>query len=181
MEINNTGTAPNNEVILQDAIDIDGTLNIIAGELDVGSDNDITISGNWINSGGTFDEQTGTVIFDGQEQSLLSSETFYNFNMTLTTAATGTLYVEEGTTMAITGEMRLRGFDAANRLFLRSTNTGNPWTIDPSGTRANNYLNVRDSVNVDGAIINPPNSVDAGNTVNWFRTGPLRGAIIIVD
>lgn len=181
VEINNTGTAPNNEVILQDAIDIDGTLNIIAGELDVGSDNDITISGNWINSGGTFDEQTGTVIFDGQEQSLLSSETFYNFNMTLTTAATGTLYVEEGTTMAITGEMRLRGFDAANRLFLRSTNTGNPWTIDPSGTRANNYLNVRDSVNVDGSLINPPNSVDAGNTVNWFRTGPLRGAIIIVD
>lgn len=181
VEINNTGTAPDNEVILQDALDVDGTLNIIAGELDVGTDNGITLAGNWINSGGTFDEQTGTVTFDGQQQSLLSSETFYNFDMTLTTAATGTLFVEEGTTMAITGEMRLRGFDAGNRLFLRSTNMGNPWNIDPSGTRANNYLNVRDSINVDGSLINPPNSVDAGNTVNWFRAGPLRGAIIIVD
>lgn len=181
LEINNSAAAPNNNVTLQDDLDIDGTLRIMAGVLDVGTDNAINIAGNWVNSGGIFEEQTGTVYFDGQEQSLLSSESFYNFNKILPVAASGTLYIEEAATLTITGEMRMRGFDGTHLLYLRSTNAGNQWNINPTGTRSNNYLNVQDSINLDGVIINPPNSMDAGNTVNWFRTGPLRGAVIIVD
>ncbi len=66
---------------LQDGLDINGDLSIVAGELSVGTNQMINISGDWENFGGVFTAQNGTVVFDGASgiQNILTSETFNNF------------------------------------------------------------------------------------------------------
>ncbi|MBZ0167762.1 MAG: LamG domain-containing protein, partial [Candidatus Omnitrophica bacterium] len=65
---------------LQTDLDVDGTLRLNAGTLDVSAANNyqINVGGNWENFGGVFDEQLGSVVFDGADQEIPAAETFYN-------------------------------------------------------------------------------------------------------
>ncbi len=65
---------------MESALDIDNDLTIAGGTVDVSGTNfAINIQGDWTNSGGTFNEQAGTVTFDGTAtQGITGAETFYN-------------------------------------------------------------------------------------------------------
>ena len=57
---------------LQDNLDVNGTLWLAAGELDVDVTNDrsVNVGGNWLNYGGVFDEHQGTVTLDGTDHDI---------------------------------------------------------------------------------------------------------------
>ena len=61
--INNTGTPPNDDIVLVDALDVNGTISIVDGDLDANTnDQNISVGGNWIVGGsGSFDAGTSTV------------------------------------------------------------------------------------------------------------------------
>lgn len=75
MEIEATGT-----YTLEGILDIDNDLTLSSGILDVDSTNNykLYIGNDWINSGGTFTEQSGEVEFDGADGSTSGTETFYD-------------------------------------------------------------------------------------------------------
>ena len=50
---------------LQDALDVNGTLTLNAGELNTGSNQRVTASGSWENNGGVFTVNSSDVVFDG--------------------------------------------------------------------------------------------------------------------
>ena len=163
-----TGSAT---LTLQDAMDVNGTLMINSGTLRAGS-NTINVGGNWDRNGGTFTAQTSTVTFDGTNQRITSSEDFYNFSKVVSSADTMTFF--SSGTLTIDGTMRMQGA-AGQLLSLRSSESGSLWKIDPSGMRLNDYLDVQDSDNIDSTIINPSNSTDSDNNVNWFASETVSG------
>ncbi|MBZ0167611.1 MAG: LamG domain-containing protein, partial [Candidatus Omnitrophica bacterium] len=90
---------------LQTDLDIDGTLMINSGELDIGSNRNINVAGNWMNHGGVFDEKTGTVTFDVQSGTVFVQEmqTFYHVTIDDTPGGTGT--VEQYSPLDINGTL----------------------------------------------------------------------------
>ena len=105
---------------LQDAIDIDGDLIIHVGSL-VANGNDITLAGSWVNTGGVFDEgSAGTVTFDGDDQWIEFSESFYNFSKN-DASGSNTLFVGRSATVTVSNILSLSGQSGANRLLLRSS------------------------------------------------------------
>ncbi len=87
---------------LSGPIDVDGDLTISGtATLDVDNTNNygITLAGNWSNSG-TFDEQNGTVIFNGANAATIVNtigETFYN--LTINTTAANALTLNDDVTV----------------------------------------------------------------------------------
>ncbi|MBZ0167051.1 MAG: hypothetical protein K8I00_09615, partial [Candidatus Omnitrophica bacterium] len=90
---------------LQDNLDVNGTLGLHAGELDVDVSNDrsVNVVGNWNNFGGVFDEHQGTVRLDGADQDIPASETFYNLRKTAATAQT--LTIGKDSTLTVTSTL----------------------------------------------------------------------------
>ncbi|MCA9402288.1 MAG: DUF2341 domain-containing protein [Candidatus Omnitrophica bacterium] len=164
---------------LNDDLDINNNFTLFDGAVSAGT-RDITIAGDWQNFGGQFSPGTGRVTFDGTAQSIPASSTFYQFDKTV--AATDILTFGEGSTLVVTGSVRMQGA-SGNLLLLRSSDSGTRWRITPPVTKPISFVNVQDSFNTSPSDINPANSVDNGNNVRWFpaRTGPLKGAIIFVD
>lgn len=171
---------------LQTNLDIDGTLRLNAGTLDAGSNRQINLGGDWENFGGVFVEQAGTVVLDGADQHVPSSETFYNLTKTLSAAPSRTLTFGRQSTVTISNTLNLQGFDGANRLNLRSSSVGVRFNVNvPSATQTVRYLDVQDSEAL-GNNIRANNSTESGNTDKQEATphwifGPLRGAVMIVD
>ena len=63
---------------LADALEIDGSLKIVSGTLDVsGSGHKITMGGSWINTGGSFVSRTGMVEFNGVDKIESNGSAFY--------------------------------------------------------------------------------------------------------
>ncbi|MFA6256700.1 MAG: hypothetical protein WCT29_00090 [Candidatus Paceibacterota bacterium] len=61
--------------------DVNGNLTITAGTLDATASNyNINVAGNWSNSG-TFTPRSGTVTFDGTDQTITGDTTFYNLTI----------------------------------------------------------------------------------------------------
>lgn len=158
---------------LNAALDVNGTLTITAGILDVSTSNyAITVGGNWSNSG-TFTARSGTVTLDGADQTLSGTTTFYNLTKTITgIARTLTFSSGSANTQTIKNTLTLKGASDA-RLFLRSTSAGTQWRIGPEGTRSVEYLDVQDSHNVnDTAISCLTGCVDSRNNTNWLFASP---------
>lgn len=164
---------------LIDDVDIDNNFTLFDGTVSAGT-RDITIAGDWQNFGGQFSPGTGRVTFDGADQEIPASSTFYQFDKSVT--STDTLTFGEGSTLVVTGSVRLQGA-SGNLLLLRSSDSGTQWRITPPAVKPISFVNVQDSFNTSPSDINPTDSVDNGNNVRWFptRTGPLKGAIIFVD
>jgi hypothetical protein len=130
----------------------------------------LTLSGNFVNSG-TFEYGTSTVALDGLGQTVSGTTTFYNLEKKLPTGSLTegerTLIFGAGQTFTVKNTATLEG-NAANLLRLRSSTLGTQWKFDPSGTRSISYVDVEDSNNISATFIDPPNSVNAGNTTRWF-------------
>jgi fibronectin-binding autotransporter adhesin len=139
------------------AIDINGNLTITAGTLVAGTATTITVFGNWTNNG-TFTGGSGTVIFDGNNntQTLTGTTTFNN--LTINHTGTGNV-TAGGSTLTVSGLARVQG-----GTFI-SSSTFNNVQIDSGqsfqGTNAT-------TMNVSGNWTNNGGTFTAnGNTVNF--------------
>ncbi|MCM8790745.1 MAG: filamentous hemagglutinin N-terminal domain-containing protein, partial [Candidatus Omnitrophica bacterium] len=153
---------------------------IVSGDIYLGGTlNDggytINLAGNWYQSGLGALNATGLVNFNGTDQAIYGSTTFHDIEK-----MTGgvTLTFEKGSTQVITGEMKLQGFAATpeGRLKLRSSEDDEDgaiddrWYIDPQGSRAIQYLDVKDSecINATPIIASGTGSLNSGNNVDWI-------------
>ncbi len=134
----------------------------------------ITFSGNWDNNG-TFTPGTSSVVLNGTNQQLYGSATFNNLTKSVTSAAT--LTFEAGQTTTVSGAATLNGA-SGQLLTLASSSPGTHWniTITASGSKTISYVSVSWS-NASGSDashkpINPSNSTDGGNNVDWFGGTP---------
>jgi len=155
----------------------DGALNVggdvaVTGTLTVGSGS-INLIGNWSNSG-TFTPGTSTVTFNGANQTISGSTTFYKLTKSVTTPATpATLTFQGGSTnkTTITNTLTLNGI-SGQLLSLRSDSAAQ-WEIDPLGTRTIQYLDVQGSKNVNTADIDArgKNCTNSTDNTKWIFDG----------
>ncbi|WP_459925270.1 choice-of-anchor U domain-containing protein, partial [Desulfatiferula olefinivorans] len=131
---------------------------------------DMTVLGHWDNRGILLHNHHA-VIFDGTGQSLSGDTIFHHLTKTVSVA--DTLIFTAGSTTTIEGTLTLQGA-AGQRLFLRSSVTDAPWTIDPQSTRALAFLDVRDSTNANASVIDVQtlNCLDSGNNSDWLFDVP---------
>jgi len=130
--------------------------------LNLGS-NTLTVSGDFYIYG-IFTAGLGTVVIDDATQvTNIYGTTFTDF----TCITPGKIInVQAGSTETITGVLTLTGAKG-NPIILRSTIDGIQWKLDPQGTWNVSYVDVKDSVNLNSADINPIGIIDSGNTVRW--------------
>ena len=155
-------------------MDINGTLTLSGGSFTATSGT-MSIAGDFAHPSGTFAHNSGTIILDGTGQIISGSTSFNNLTKTVTTA--DTLTFEAGSTQTIVGTVTLAGAEG-NLLSLRSSSAGTRWnfTVNAGTTKTISYVDVQDS-NASGSDatqkpINPTNSVNSGNTVDWFPLLP---------
>jgi len=149
---------------LNGSIDLDGNLTLSLGTL-VAPSGDFAISGDFARTNGTFTHSSGRVIFDGAETAIISGSTiFHDFYCAI---AGKQLTFTADTTQIIKGTLTLTG-TAENRLLLRSSADETQWNIDPQGTKAVSYVDVKDSNNINSTVIGASGSKDRGNNTNWY-------------
>ncbi len=142
---------------------------------------DITVSGNWDNGGGTFTHNDHKVTFDGEDQVILGSTTFYDAEKTVTSAAT--LTFDAGTTTNVENDLTLQGA-AGELLSLRSNTPGTQWKLNATNAPTIAYLDVQDSNNTSGTDIDArnSNSIDSDNNNGWiFNTAPTVSTQAVTD
>ncbi len=130
-----------------------------------------TVAGNWTHSGGTFNNASGKVTFDGTGQTMAGSTTFYRLRKVM--AAADTLTLTAGTTQTVSNDLTLSGA-SGQLLSLRSTSSGSQANISltAGGTQSINFMDVKDN-NASGGVtlVARSSSVDSGNNTNWTFGG----------
>lgn len=142
----------------------------------------ITASGD-IDNQGTYTANTSTFIMNGANKSITGSWTFWHF--TKAVAVADILTFEDGETYTFGGNVTINGA-VGQLLSLVSANPGTQWffTMSAGSVKTNlSYLSVTDSdaSNSDDTPIDPSNSEDGGNNVDWFPSGettPFRSSRI---
>ncbi len=163
--------------VLNAALDVNADLNLAGGTLDtnVGGNYAINVFGNWSNTG-NFLARNGSVILDGNNQTISGSSTFYNLRKTEVTnnATDTTLSFAAGTTQTINSLLTLDGLDADDRINLVSAAPGTQWRLNltASASKAIDFIRVSDS---DASLsdpshnpVSPISAIDAGNNIGWF-------------
>ncbi len=149
-----------------------GNLTNTAGTLDVTASNfAINLTGNWSNSG-TFTSRSGTVTFNGVDQSISGTTSFHNLTKVESTndSTNSTWTFPASTTTTVTNIWTVDGLDANDQILLVSSSPSTRWNISPNGTRTIDYATVTDSNNTSSTIINEFSDVtvtDGGNDIRW--------------
>lgn len=136
----------------------------------------ISVRGNWDNSG-TFTYNTSTVNFDGTgNQQILGDTTFYDLNITTSSAKDITFEAGSTTSVAANGSLTLEG-QSGKFLTLKSSSTGTAWNlqVSTSGTSHSvSYVKVSDSDASGYTQINAMDgtSDDDGRNINWLFPEP---------
>jgi len=151
-------------------INVDNNLTIEDGTFTAPTN--LTVGGDFKIDGGAFNHNNGTVIFDDATKiSHIYGTTFYNLK-----CETGGKEIRFSTdsTKTVEGNLTLTG-GPGMYIKLRSIEDGTQWSIDPQGDITVYAVDVKDSNNLNGNVINPPNSTNSGNNTNWFTgdTPPL--------
>ncbi len=149
-------------------LDLDGSFSNTAGTVNANGKN-MTVGGNWANTG-TFTAGSNSVVFDGANQSISGSTTFYDFAKTVTSAATLTL--PSTLEQIVTHHLTLQGA-AGQLLTIKSDVNGSQHkiTLQSGGLQTLSYLNVNDSDASNGlALVAGATSVNTtpGTNVNWI-------------
>ncbi|MBP9891235.1 MAG: hypothetical protein KBG84_04965, partial [Planctomycetes bacterium] len=127
------------------------------------SSGNITVNGNFTNSG-TFNSNLGTVTFASTAASTLAGNSSFR---NLTCTQTGkTLYFTAGSTTTVTGTLTLTGA-TGSRINLRSTSASSVWNINDAGTENVTAVDVQDS-NATNSINAQGDSNNSGNNTNWI-------------
>ncbi|MEN8228249.1 MAG: hypothetical protein ABFS38_08855, partial [Bacteroidota bacterium] len=108
------------------SLDVNGDLTIDGSSVLDASAYSINLAGNWINLGGTFDEQTGTVVLDGTtDQNITGAETFYN----LTFSNTSDLYINNSVAASNNLSMNGGNIYAQGNILTIGTGAGSPGSL----------------------------------------------------
>jgi hypothetical protein len=134
-----------------------------AGNVDA-TNRTLRVVGNWSWNGGQFLSTGSTVIFTGTHQFISGNTTFGN--LTKMVSAADTLTFAAGSTQTITGTLTLRGA-FGQPLSLRSSVPNQKWFINPRLTVLA-FLDVKDSQNLNGALLAPANSSNSGGNTGWI-------------
>jgi hypothetical protein len=149
--------------------DINGNLTLKNGaalNCDGINDPNIHLAGNWINNGGSFFPGNNMVILDGANQTLSGTNEFYNLTKTAGSDVQLTFSAGTYNRTTVGGTLNLQG-SSDQLLSLASSVDGTQWEVDPQGTRVLNYLDVKDSKNINTSNINACTLVNSGNNTNW--------------
>lgn len=120
-------------------------------------------------TGGLFKPGMSTVVLDGINQTISGDTVFYNLEKTA--ACPGdTLKFEAGSLQTILGRLTLKGSEGC-LLALRSTQDGQPWYIDPQGTRNVSFASIKDMHNISFIDILTTQSHDDGGNSPGVRFG----------
>jgi len=154
---------------LDDPLSLSGSLTFTAGTLNAGTGSyTITLSGSFLNPGGTFTSRSGSVVLMGRNQSVTGSNTLYTLTKTLPSSTFDVLSFGAGNTQTIRGTLTLKATSCTNPLYLRSTSPGTQWFINaPTNSLA--YLDVWDSNNTNATALRTTGNNRANNT-NWTFT-----------
>ncbi len=148
--------------------DVDGNLTITSGTFKDGGKT-VYLAGNWSNSG-TF-TPTGTLYLNGGNQTISGSSTFNN--ITKTPSSQQTLTFENSQTQTVNGTLTLKGVSSDSRLLLRSNSNGTAWKMNPTGTRSVEYLDIKDSNNLNSTEIQCTSGcADSGGNTRWLFALP---------
>ena len=141
---------------------------------------DITVSGNWSNSG-AFTPGENKVTLDGTDQTLSGVTSFYDLTKNVNSADTLTFTSGSTNKTTITNTLNLTGESGEQLLSLRSSSDDAQWEIDPQGTRTIEYLDVQNSNNVGTTNINAvgQNCTDSGNNTKWSFTQLTSGTYYV--
>jgi len=131
---------------LQDALDVNGAL-LISSTLSVGTNNAVSVSGNWDSGSGTFTPAAGLVTLDGAAQNITSGANSFN-DITIAGSSTKTLQ---------------DAFDVNSDLLISST----------LSTGSNQAINIVGDWTNDGTFTAGTGTVtfDGGGTSNVFGSG----------
>ncbi|MEI6297714.1 MAG: hypothetical protein WCO84_08845, partial [bacterium] len=127
------------------------------------------VSGNWLNAGGTFTANAGTVILNGNSQTIFGINAFYN--LTKSGASAATLTFPSGKTTTVTGTLTLNG-SSGKLLTLAPSVAGAQWTINVTGSRSASYLSVSYATNPGETIACTTGCTDGGNNYGWKFVTP---------
>ena len=131
------------------------------------SSGSITMSGNWLNVGDFTHDGSGTVLFDGVNQTISGSTVFWQLQSTGSTA--DTLTFDYTSRQNISGSLVLQGVNS-QLLTVKSSKTGSAskLLLDASaGTSILSYLDVKDSDASGGSQLLPSSSTNSLNNTNW--------------
>ncbi len=147
-----------------ETLTIDGNLTIAAtGTVDASAANtNISLSGNWTNSGTFTSGISNTVTFTDNTltSTITGSNSFYNFTCT---TASKNLTFEAGSAQTIASILTLNGQASGTEIQLRSSAAGTRWTFDVTGgSQSVDYVDVKDSQSSTNDIT-ADNSTNSGN------------------
>ena len=141
-----------------------------------GDTGSLRFSGDWWNAGAFSPAQSSINVQDGcgaSESLLLGDNDFFDFSAFTSTGKT--LSVEAGSIQTFANELSLQGFDAAQRLKIRSSVDGQSAFFDlaAQGVQQIHAVDVKDNDASAGQLLAPGApavfaSVDSGNNENWF-------------
>ncbi len=133
----------------------------------------LNVAGDWINGGGNFNANSGTVNLIGNDQSIFGSNTFYNLSKKVVTVDIITF--DNSATQTVFGTLTFSGI-LGNLLSLQSDFDGFQWEIDSQGNRAINHVSYKDSNSINSRNIDSVSSIDAGNNAGW--NAPIEAPIV---
>jgi len=125
---------------------------------------------NWTNRG-TFNHGKGKVIFDGTNQTILGTTTFYDLtkNDLNNNDTDVVLTFEAGAQTTINGTVTWTGIDTLDRVNFVSSNPGTYWFLNMTSNDIDiDWVEVTDSNAGVGNPIFHTNTLNGGHTVNWF-------------
>ena len=171
------------------AVDINGNVQIDGGKLSTGSSS-TNVGGNWTRNAGTVNTTGSTVTFDGGgAQAITSGGQSFNDLVITNASAAGTTFADgaavAGTFTDITpsskvifndgdtydfNAINLNGADAATRINLLSSNPGTQWLLNITDAAPSAlFVSVQDSDASGGSQIDATTGgLNLGNNLNWL-------------
>ncbi|MCG8432103.1 MAG: hypothetical protein MJA29_13155, partial [Candidatus Omnitrophica bacterium] len=158
---------------------VDGNLSVSSGTLSApGGGRTLTISGD-LGVAASFGHNTGQVVFNNSagETTLNAPGGGLIFHDLASQTAGKVIRFTAADTFIVNGAFTIDGTSNATRITLNSTTPDTAWNLILNGTHNVQFVNVRDSSasGVAPLPVNPDNSVDMGNNVNWFPLEQVEG------
>lgn len=162
----NLGIVPGNTFTLPATTDINGSLSIGSGAAVATGGNDITIAGNWSNSG-TFTHGSAQVTFDGTSDQRLSGDTTF-YDVVAAASSARVLELASGDTFTVANSLSLNGANAS-LLSVEATTAGSTATIAASGaTESTSFLSLKDITLTGQVIVCDPGCINRGGNPGWI-------------
>ena len=157
---------PGNTFTLPATTDVNGAVSIGSGAGIATGGNDMTVAGNWSNSG-TFTHGSAQVTFDGSSDQRLSGDTTF-YDIVAAASSARTLEIASGDTMTVANSLSLNGA-SGSLLSVEATTGGSAATIAASGaTESTSFLSLKDITLTGQVILCDPGCINRGGNPGWI-------------